>query len=177
MAHPKQQQIRRRFEFRCGYCGVTEVDTGGELTVDHFQPVSAGGGEDDDNLIYACWRCNGYKSDFWPVASRHEYRILHPLRDDVAAHIREDPETGRLEPLTETGRAHIELLHLNRSLLIAHRLHLRAAELQEAENVFMDALLALQSRVLAQMDEYLTKLRGQSKDSAPAPSSREDDIS
>ena len=29
-------QIRRRAAFACEYCGVTETDTGGLLTIDHF---------------------------------------------------------------------------------------------------------------------------------------------
>src|SRR5262249_18721409 len=115
VAHPKHQEVRRRFAFRCGYCGVTEVDAGGELTVDHFHPVSAGGDDSDDNLVYACPRCNLHKSDILPVPnlSCPEQRLLHPLRDDVTRHIRENKEAGFLEPLTETGRFHIATLRLN----------------------------------------------------------------
>jgi hypothetical protein len=35
MAHPKLQMVRARYAFCCGYCGVSEADVGGELTVDH----------------------------------------------------------------------------------------------------------------------------------------------
>ena len=51
VAHPQLQQVRERYGFRCGYCGVTEVDVGGELTVDHFRPVSAGG---DNSEVKSC---------------------------------------------------------------------------------------------------------------------------
>lgn len=61
MAHPQLPEIRARYGFRCGYCGVTEIDTGGELTVDHFRPLSAGGDNSEINLVYACVRCNQYK--------------------------------------------------------------------------------------------------------------------
>lgn len=61
--HPKHERVRQRYDGRCGYCGLSEVDAGGELTVDHFRPVAAGGGDDDDNLVYACFRCNLYKGD------------------------------------------------------------------------------------------------------------------
>ena len=30
--------VRRNANFACEFCGVTETDAGGELTVDHFQP-------------------------------------------------------------------------------------------------------------------------------------------
>jgi hypothetical protein len=33
-----REQVRQRAGFAGGFCGVTETDTGGELTIDHFQP-------------------------------------------------------------------------------------------------------------------------------------------
>ena len=42
MAHSKQAEIAARYDYRCGYCGVSEVDAGDELTVDHYRPVSQG---------------------------------------------------------------------------------------------------------------------------------------
>jgi hypothetical protein len=108
VAHPKHEDVRQRYGFRCGYCGVTEADTAGELTVDHYQPVTAGGDDSDDNLVYACFRCNTYKADFFPQADdvRAGRRLLHPFLDPIALHLREE-ETGLLEPLTEIGRNHI----------------------------------------------------------------------
>ncbi|MGH9842481.1 MAG: hypothetical protein ACREEM_27375 [Blastocatellia bacterium] len=31
MPHPLHEQVRRAFNYRCGYCGVTEVAAGGQL--------------------------------------------------------------------------------------------------------------------------------------------------
>ena len=39
----ERQALRKQYEFRCGYSGVSETDIGAELTVDHFQPQSRGG--------------------------------------------------------------------------------------------------------------------------------------
>lgn len=64
MPHPRHQEVRQRYQRCCGYCGVTETEGGGELTVDHFRPVSAGGDDREENLVYACFRCNLYKGDF-----------------------------------------------------------------------------------------------------------------
>jgi hypothetical protein len=124
LAHPKHKQVRQRYNFRCGYCEVSEVDTGGELTVDHFQPSSAGGDDSDQNLVYACFKCNQFKGDFVPTPEERArgLRLLHPGVDDIAAHLRQNQETGELEPLTETGRFHIDFLQLNRPALVAHRL-------------------------------------------------------
>lgn len=116
MAHPRLEEVRQRAQFRCGYCGVSETDTGGLLTVDHFRPSSASGDDSDDNLVYACFRCNLYKLSFWPTDSDREqgFRVLHPYRDDLSLHLHEDPLTNTMSGITTTGSFHITLLHLNR---------------------------------------------------------------
>ena len=69
-------------------------------------------------------RCNLYKSDYTSATSNVNTidRILHPQKDSIAEHFREDLQTGQLESLTQTGRFHITLLHLNLPPLIAFRL-------------------------------------------------------
>jgi len=42
-----REQVRRRANFACEFCGISETDTGAELTIDHFCPSSKGG---DDSL-------------------------------------------------------------------------------------------------------------------------------
>ena len=56
----KREQVRQRAGLACEYCGVTETDTGGLLTIDHFQPTTQGGDDTLDNLLYCCPRCNLY---------------------------------------------------------------------------------------------------------------------
>ena len=106
MAHPKHEQVRQRYNHRCGYCGVSEVDVGSELTVDHYQPLSADGDDSDDNLVYACMKCNQYKGDFFPTDDDLAYgrRVLHPLRDDVSDHVRENRQTRHLCISQRDGR-------------------------------------------------------------------------
>jgi 5-methylcytosine-specific restriction endonuclease McrA len=71
------------------------MNVGGELTVDHFPPVSAGGEQSDANLVYACVRCDQYKGALLPEVTdlTQEQRLLHPLRDDLATHSREEEGT------------------------------------------------------------------------------------
>jgi HNH endonuclease len=171
MAHPKWQTVRERYAFCCGYCGVSEADAGGELTVDHFHPISAGGDHSDENLVYACVRCNQYK---WALcqeatALAPERRLLHPLRDDLPAHIREDESTGRLEGLTATGRFHIVALRLNRPALIMHRQRRYLAALLEArlaqalaENKALRERIAQRNLYITYLEERLTQ-RGESE--------------
>jgi len=121
MAHPKKDEVRSRYLYRCGYCGVTETDAGGELTVDHFIPQKQGGDDSDDNLFYCCIRCNQYKGSVSPnnVNKNLSELLLHPQQDDLPHHLREN-SSGILIGLTKQGTSHIAALHLNREALIAH---------------------------------------------------------
>jgi hypothetical protein len=161
--HPKHDQVRARWNARCGYCGVTEEDVGGDLTVDHFVPVVAGGGESDENLVYACFRCNLFKGEFHPTSEdRTNGRVvLHPLCDDVSKHLCLEETTGKLQALTETGPFHIAILRLNRKGLVAFRLRRRFFELVlerrglvEAGNSELRAIIKAQEKYIA----YLRRL-------------------
>jgi hypothetical protein len=114
-----RQNVRRIYDFACGYCGVRESEAGSELELDHFKPRSANGGDDLENLVYCCTTCNRLKGDFW-VISNTEKRLLHPQRDDLSLHIRQESD-GFLTALTETGKFHLTRLRLNRPPLVALR--------------------------------------------------------
>jgi hypothetical protein len=161
VAHPKHEAVRLRFQQQCGYCGVSEVDAGGELTVDHYRPESAGGSDDDDNLIYTCSRCNLYKGDFWPTDDdlANGRRVLHPIRDPLAEHVRLDEQSGTFAPLTETGRFHIFLLRLNRPALVAYRLRRQLAGLLVAKQRFLEEENEQLRRLLAAQDRYIVELK------------------
>ena len=156
MAHPRQDAVRECYLFRCGYCGVSEVDAGGQLTVDHHIPVSAGGDDSDDNLVYCCSRCNLFKADFIPDPEQQArgIRLLHPLRDDLDEHIAFNEETGELEPLTPTGRFHIVWIHLNRPELVAHRLReLLIVAVQERLQLLEGEVARLRAKLLKREEE------------------------
>lgn len=116
---PLRQQIRLRANFACEFCGVTETDAGGQLTVDHYQPKSKGGKDQIENLLYCCIRCNQYKQNYWP-SQPNEPTIWHPLAEPQAVHFLSG-EAGKLYPLTKTGEFTIKRLRLNRAALVAHR--------------------------------------------------------
>ncbi len=130
MTAEERATLHQLYNFRCGYCGVSETDVGAELTTDHFQPTSRDGEDAPANWVYCCFACNNAKGDYWqPDSPQH---ILHPLRDNLSDHITEQ-EDGTLMGLTETGRFHIEQLRLNRPALVAHRLENRRRE-REAQH-------------------------------------------
>jgi hypothetical protein len=115
-----REQVRRRANFACEFCGVAEADTGGQLTIDHFQPTSKGGNDSLDNLIYCCFRCNQYKLDYWAVREG-DPRLWNPRRETASQHFLA-LDDGSLHPLTEQGAFTLRRLRLNRPALIAYRL-------------------------------------------------------
>lgn len=81
MTNALREAVRRAYQHRCGYCGVHENEAGCELEIDHFRPVSKGGGDESENLVYCCTACNRHKADFWPTAE-------NPWRRNNACSIR-----------------------------------------------------------------------------------------
>ncbi len=160
MPPPDLDLIRQRFAYACGYCDVDEVSAGGVLTIDHYRPLSSGGGDSLDNLIYACVRCNQYKHSFWPTAKdeRLGFRILHPLHDNLSAQYRLDVASGRLEPLTETGRFHITLLRLNRPQLIQHRLQEQLRKLLEGKLTMLEQQVREMEATISAQERYIAAL-------------------
>lgn len=130
---------------QCGYCLLSEEDTGSELTFDHFQPQSSGGSDEADNLVYACHACNEFKGECW--GDTEETRLLHPLRDEVNLHIRE--ETDRtLIGITPPGQRYISQLQLNRFPLVLHR----KSQLRDAQTARrLDAIEARVDQILARI--------------------------
>jgi uncharacterized protein (TIGR02646 family) len=149
-----RRQVRQRYGGRCGYCGVTELDSGAELTIDHFQPQIAWGTDALTNLVYCCHACNGFKGEFWNPDLQAARRLLHPLRDRPEEHFSES-ETGELIARTETGDFHIEKLHLNRPLLIGYRQKKRRNEQVLRENLVFREQIEAYEEELRQLIERL----------------------
>lgn len=152
MASFDREALRQLYQFRCGYCGTSEVDVGAELEVDHYQPRSKGSSDNLSNLVYCCTACNRFKADYWNPSS--PLRVLHPRQDNPSEHFRKG-EDGLLIPLTETGRFHIECLQLNRPPLVAQRL--RRKREAEAERTYT-ALLRRFTELERELAEALAEL-------------------
>ena len=146
-----RESIRALYDLRCGYCGVTETESGGQLELDHFRPRSHGGKDTLDNLVYACPTCNRFKGDYWPVPEASpDLMLLHPQQDDLSAHIRSLPD-GRLIGLTKRGWFHIQRLRLNRAQLIELRL-------QRAKEHRLRQTLEHNQQANARLREYVREL-------------------
>ncbi len=128
------EQVRRRADYACEYCGVTETDAGGALTVDHFRPQNHGGSDDLENLVYCCFRCNVYKAAYWPPGP-DEPMLWNPRRERQDAHLLLLMD-GKLHAVSATGACTLARLHLNRPHLVAYRL--RKHELSEAAKILRE---------------------------------------
>lgn len=139
-----RETVRERARFACEYCGVAENDTGGLLTIDHFQPQVRGGADDAENLLYCCHRCNLYKADYWP-AQPTDPTLWNPRHDPISLHLLALAD-GLLYPITPEGTFTLRRLRLNRPPLVAFRRHRQA----QAEQVH---LLGRQRDVIGLLEE------------------------
>ncbi len=138
-----REQVRQRAIFACEYCGVTETDAGGSLTIDHFHPVSEGGSDDSTNLIYCCNRCNEYKAAYWPRTANSP-SLWNPRQEAANIHF-VVLANGSVHAITDAGHFTLQHLRLNRAALIAHRMQKRQRE-QELRLLIMyrDIVASLQ---------------------------------
>lgn len=67
-----KRRVWQKCEYKCYYCKTSHweikklADERGIkafMAIDHIIPQSMGGGENEDNLVLACWRCNSEKSN------------------------------------------------------------------------------------------------------------------
>lgn len=158
-----REQVRQRANFACEFCSVTETDTGGQLTIDHFQPRSKGGDDNFDNLIYCCFRCNQYKLDYWPERTG-DPRLWNPRRETASQHFLA-LDDGALHPMNEAGAFTLRRLRLNRPTLIAYRLQrtrkTEAINLLARYNDLTNALERLLHQQAALLEEQQELLREQ----------------
>jgi HNH endonuclease len=154
-----RQKVRQKAVFLCEYCEVSETDSGGELTIDHFKPQSQNGDDGESNLVYCCFRCNTYKSDYWN-SEPNQIRLFNPRTDKRDEHFWLS-ESGVLFALTEVGEFTIELLRLNRKPLITKRRQdfqkLEEHQILEQTNRAVETLIRLsqQQRELLKKQQIL----------------------
>ena len=112
--------LRNDFRFECAYCRMREQDTGvlGEdcFEKDHFVAKASGaeGNLDSyDNMIYACSKCNGTKSDM------NTDLLLNPCKDNIYSgtnpHVKNLGKSGQYQLSSNTmeGWQYIKNLQLN----------------------------------------------------------------
>jgi 5-methylcytosine-specific restriction endonuclease McrA len=82
-----RQNVMRRDNFQCQYCG-----TGKQLTIDHLTPRSKGGKSNWKNLVTACSRCNAMKGDQSPEQAGLKLRA-QPYKPSFTTFLKGSPDT------------------------------------------------------------------------------------
>ena len=118
------QRVRQRARFLCEYCHTSEQWQYVPFTVDHVLPVAKGGQTELENLALACFHCNRRKSDLVTAVdpqTNATVQLFHPQQDGWDQHFAWNEDSSELVGLTETGRATIEVLKINRPQLVRVR--------------------------------------------------------
>lgn len=160
-----REQVRQRANFACEYCGVTEIDAGGELTIDHYHPQSRGGADSLENLIYCCLRCNQHKARYL-AASPDVSMLWNPREESSSNHFLELAD-GTLYSTTPKETFTLNRLRLNRPALVAHRLRrrqpLKEIQLMERYERILAALEQLSEQHATLLEEHRDLLKEQKR--------------
>jgi HNH endonuclease len=144
-------QVRQRAQCACEFCGITEIDAGGMLTIDHFQPYTQAGSDALENLVYACIACNQYKQNYYPQTVTAP-SLWNPLQESASQHFVEQAD-GKLTALTSISVFTIKRLRLNRSQLIAARQRRRQQSQVERLLQRYQELTILQTQINTQLTD------------------------
>jgi 5-methylcytosine-specific restriction endonuclease McrA len=109
---------------RCMYCGDSEG-----TSVDHFEPIARNPFRTFDwlNHLLACSFCNSHqKRSRFPVDDEDEPLLIDPSAEDPFDHLALSLSVGEYRPRSRKGEATIDVLGLNRAILVAGRLHARS---------------------------------------------------
>ena len=114
--NPYYSFVAERAGYRCEYCHAPEQAFNLHFEVEHVNPKSRGGTENEGNLALACASCNVFKSDTvfgFDVMTGIETSLFHPRQHDWKEHFCVNPTNGEVEGLTAVGRVTIACLKIN----------------------------------------------------------------
>lgn len=119
-----------RANYRCEYCLLPESVTLHKHEPDHIVSRQHGGQTDEENIAWACLRCNRYKGpnvgSFDPQTGEL-VPFYNPRTQAWLEHF--EFEEGVIQPLTAEGRVTVKILRLNEEMRVLERQKLSAAGL------------------------------------------------
>jgi hypothetical protein len=117
--------VRRRARNRCEYCLLRQDHSHLTHHVEHITARQHGGSDEPENLALACHRCNLRKgpnlTGIDPTANK-VVPLFHPRRDQWNDHFQ--IRGVRIEGITATGRATVQVLAMNDTRRLDLRLEL-----------------------------------------------------
>lgn len=116
------EQVWRRADGRCEYCGISFPNYRLPFQVDHVVARQHGGSSDIENLALCCLHCNRHKGP--NIAGRDPataeiQRLFHPRKDTWSEHFQLDDAV--LIGLTPIGRVTVQVLAMNEPEFLAAR--------------------------------------------------------
>ena len=115
------QQVHDRADGCCEYCQTSETNSGQTMQIDHIDP---NGGDNLDNLCLACWNCNNHKRkaiDVIDPETGERVRLFNPRSQVWSDHFEWINSATIVHGLTETGRATVLRLKMNRPMIVVAR--------------------------------------------------------
>lgn len=109
--------VRARANEVCEYCLASSLYSFHAFTIDHVVPISKGGKNDQDNLVFSCQYCNSSKYN--KVASLdlltgNLVPLFNPRRDNWSEHFIWNDGFSSIIGITPIGRATVICLKMNR---------------------------------------------------------------
>lgn len=116
-----RQLVIERAHACCEYCLSQEQLSPVQFSIEHVLPHQLGGSSTESNLALSCQECNNHKytkiEAFDPFTG-NLVSLYHPRLHSWQAHFLWSDDFTLIIGVSPTGRATIELLHLNRPNLI-----------------------------------------------------------
>ena len=116
-----RRQVRERANGLCEYCLCPDHLISAPFHCEHIQPRNAGGETALDNLAWSCPSCNGNKYTYTHAIDPKTGRrvpLFHPRRQQWKRHFQWRADFISIVGRTQTGRATVEALKMNRTTLI-----------------------------------------------------------
>lgn len=117
-----RRRVIERASNRCEYCLLPAGIAFFPHEVDHIVALKHGGGSNEENLAFTCWRCNRHKGSdlgsFDPLTTTFSF-LFNPRTQNWNKHF--DLQGVELVGTTPEGRTTVQLLQLNTVERIAER--------------------------------------------------------
>ncbi|MBC7813385.1 MAG: HNH endonuclease [Burkholderiales bacterium] len=110
-----REEVYRRANYRCEYCGIRDGIDLVEHQVDHIISQKHDGASTLDNLALACFWCNNSKgSDLAAYDDELLAPFFNPRHSDWDVHFEMDFETAIIFGKTPIGRVTVRILEMNK---------------------------------------------------------------
>lgn len=119
-----EKRVRKAAGNRCGYCLVSQQHIPTKLEIEHIEPKSKDGSDDESNLWLACGACNkfkGKKVDGYDAVTKRVVSLFNPRRQKWATHFKWSSDGIMIIGITAVGRVTVEALKLNNELALGAR--------------------------------------------------------